>query len=154
AAVSEPEDPGIEGALALLAASPTELERRLAEGDESEAALRRQQVEALAALAWALPAEPAPAALRHRLLARLHGDETHLVRPPPPLGPPPQVEALRRPAPPSRVPVRPPRAAPARGWALPLAAVLALCTLGLLGWSGWLWRDLDRTRTELARMRH
>jgi hypothetical protein len=159
--VSEPEDdPGIAAALDLLAAGPAELERRLAAGDGPEAALRRQQLETLAALAWSLPPEAAPAALRNRLLAGLQGDETHLVSPMARLGAPPQVEALRRetaavraPArPPARVPVAP-RAAPARGWALPLAAVLALCTLGALAWSGWLWRDLDRTRAELARLR-
>jgi len=160
--VSEPEDdPGIAAALALLEAGPAELERRLAAPGEPEAALRRQQLEVLAALAWSLPPEPAPAALRNRLLASLQGDETHLVSPMERLGAPPQVEALRREPPalrspvgsPARRPVAPPRAAPARGWALPLAAVFALCTLGLLAWSGWLWRDLDRTRAELARVR-
>ena len=101
--MSEPDDIGLEGLEAILAAPPARLLDALAEGDEGEAALRRQQLEALASLALALPVEPAPAALRQRLLTSLTGDETQQVATPraaaaPPAHPTPAALAPGLPA--------------------------------------------------------
>lgn len=74
-----PDEVGLDAALAVLEGSLAEVEGRLQEGDEATAALRRQQLEALSLLAWALPAEPASTQGRQRLLGRLMGDETVMV---------------------------------------------------------------------------
>src|SRR5688500_12463151 len=87
--MSEPDDIGLEALEAILAAPPARLLDALAEGDDGEAALRRPQLEVLASLALALPVEPAPAALRQRLLAILAGDETQQVVAPRAAVPPP-----------------------------------------------------------------
>ena len=136
----------------------------MGEGDEGEAALRRQDLEAIAALALALPAEPAPAALRRRLLASLAGDETQQV---PPLTPPQALAAAVEPAaprpsaaggPPREV--RPARPTAGRAGVPPAPALLAP-RLGardrgeprgarLAGASALLWRDLAATRERLA----
>jgi hypothetical protein len=70
------EELGLDAALEVLEAPLAELEARLASGDDATAALRRQHLDAFVQLAWALPAEPASAAGRERLLGRLQGDET------------------------------------------------------------------------------
>jgi len=71
-----PDELALDAALEVLEAPLAELEARLASGDEAAAAVRRQQLEAFAQLAWALPAQPSSAAGRERLLAALQGDET------------------------------------------------------------------------------
>ncbi|HEV8630678.1 MAG TPA: hypothetical protein VGV61_10205, partial [Thermoanaerobaculia bacterium] len=80
--IDQPEALGLEAMLAVLEAPLAELEARLAAEDEATTAVRRHQLEALATLAWVLPAEAATAAGRERLLSRLQGDETVLVMPP------------------------------------------------------------------------
>jgi hypothetical protein len=189
-----PEELGLDAALAVLAAPLVELEARLLAGDDAAAALRRQQLEALALLAWALPAEPASTRSRQQLIGRLVGDETvRVVRPIGERGPapgpapaasplgvldPPALPALAAlagsrgasarpagpaagptagaaPAPPSvrkapapAVPLGPP--ARRHRWALPLAALFALATLGI-GVHDWrLGRQLDETERQLA----
>lgn len=177
--MSEPDDIGLEGLEAVLAAPPERLLDALAAGDEGEAALRRQQLEALASLALALPVEPAPAALRQRLLVRLAGDETQQVaatRPaaPPsaqldpelPAGglPPPAPRALPGGRPPTTAPTPASRAArpipppatrippPRRPSRAPWALALAagLAALALGGAAAYLWRELATTRERLA----
>ncbi|HEV8241205.1 MAG TPA: anti-sigma factor [Thermoanaerobaculia bacterium] len=184
-----PDEIGLDAALEVLESPLAELEARLAAGDDATAALRRQHVEAFAQLAWALPAAPASAAGRERLLAALQGDETVRVARPVllagPGGPAPgPLGVLDPPAPPApaagsrlgaaaragagasgagaagggRRPTAPvvPFAAPQRsyGWALPLAAVFALATIGV-GLHDWrLSRQLGETRLQLAAVRH
>src|SRR6185295_7878746 len=70
------EELGLDAALEVLEAPLSDLEARLASGDDAAAALRRQHLDAFVQLAWALPAEPASAVGRQRLLGRLQGDET------------------------------------------------------------------------------
>jgi anti-sigma-K factor RskA len=53
----------------------------------------------------------------------------------------------------ARRPAELPRPAPGRSWAWALAAVLALVTLGLGGWSFLLQRDLQASRDEVAKLR-
>lgn len=94
--MSEPEvDAGVEAAIALLEAAPGDLGPQLAEADEAAAALRRQPLGALTALAWALPPETPPPQLRERLLARLSGDETQMVSAALLLGEPPPGNDLQ-----------------------------------------------------------
>ncbi len=169
-------------AFAVLMAPPRELEARLLAGDDATAAFRRQQLEALVVLAWALPAEPVTARQRLRLLGRLQGDETVMVDVPDMAAPPrvnPAISGalgvLDPPAQPASEVVGAAGAAasiaavrkrregaapvPARRsrsyrWALPLAAVLALAALGL-GYRVWrLDGEVAGARESLAAARH
>jgi anti-sigma-K factor RskA len=163
----------LETALAVLESPLAELEGRLAGADEATSALRRSHLEAIALLAWSLPTEPATAAGREKLLARLQGDETVMVErprlaspaapaaaasplgaldpaaapPPPPLRPASEPVA-RRPAPVAAV-----RAPRSYRWALPLAAAFALAVLGIAWHDRQLDRELEHTRAELAAAR-
>lgn len=74
-----PEELGLLAALDVLEARSGEIEARLRAGDDAAAALRRQQLDAIVALAWVLPATPVSASRRDELLGRLHGDETVMV---------------------------------------------------------------------------
>lgn len=112
----------LDAALDVLEAPLAELEIRLTGLDDASAALRRPQLEAIAQLAWALPAEPASAAGRQRLLGALQGDETvRVARPALPspgadAGPAPgPLGVLDPPAPPQ--PASGPRGVPARAGA-------------------------------------
>ena len=137
------DDIGLEALDAILAAPPARVLDALAEGDDGEAALRRPQLEALASLALALPVEPAPAALRQRLLVSLAGDETQQVAAPREAAPP-----SARPIPPPAARIPPPRRTSRGAWALALAAGLAAIVLG--GATAFLWRELATTRERLA----
>lgn len=169
----------LDAALEVLEASSGRLLEVLAAAEDSEAAVRRQQLEALTLLVLAEPALPAPAGLRARLLANLRGDETQVVpelhdadelrtavippgalRPAAPRGGdtslldpvlPPASPAAPAAAERARSRVPPPAARPARRWAWPLAAVLTLVALALGTAAGWLWRELDAAQTRLAR---
>ena len=177
---TEAPDVGLEAALDLLEAMPGDVGPLLAAGDEAAAALRRQPLAAITALAWTLPPEAPPPELRERLMARLSGDETQMVpagsllgdaaaaTPPiarpaapgvPPVAPPPRPTPLPRPAAappvaPRRAPApRPPAPRPivARRWAWPAVAALAAAAIALGGLSANLWQELGRTREQLRR---
>lgn len=71
-----PDEMGLDAALEVLEAPFAELDARLSGMDDASAALRRPYLDAFVQLAWGLPAEPASAAGRERLLGMLQGDET------------------------------------------------------------------------------
>lgn len=122
--------------------------------DEARETLRRLSVETLGLLAYdAEPVEPRAGA-RERLLSALRAegaqpelaDDTRVV----PLSKTSEAPAAARPDP-RPAPPRPSRREPRRApWLATLAASLLL--LAVAGLSGWLYLELDRTQTALARL--
>jgi hypothetical protein len=182
--VSEPnrtDELALDTALAVLESPLAELEGRLAGVDDATSALRRPYLEAIAQLAWSLPTQPATAAGRAKLLARLQGDETVMVERPrlappasaaPPSSPLGALDPAAAPTTPASggasggtqrvpsepvarrvAPVVPVRAPRSYRWSLPLAAAFALAALGLALHDRQITGELERTRTELAAAR-
>lgn len=124
--------------------------------DTVESRRGREYVETFAALGYATDPVAPSAEVKERLLARLSGDATQIVAPadlPERQSPGPVEAVTRRPAddPGSAArPTAPPRRR--RGIEL-VAAVLAVCALGLAGLSYWLWGELEHTEERLAEQR-
>lgn len=144
-----PEDTAILQALRAMDAVDSERLRDVVRtGDETGNVLLRRYTEVLGLLGYAAEPQPAPEALKSRILTALAGDETQRIDPKtiPMASAPSRVESRTEPAPP--VPGRRAvRTARRPSW---LAAVLALVALGLLAGLLWFSHELEAHRERLA----